>query len=463
MTETSAAVMTEQVIDRFGGIRPMAAKLETPVTTVQGWKKRGVIPAGRHADILAAASRAGIALTPAELAQTDTTTAPLRADSPTAMSEPSAPPIMIIRRSRLAVLALTVSIAALLAVGGGGFAVWYYYMRPLEARVAALESQVSSADGDLSRRIDRLNADLAQRSAAAPSSEPATGDDRVAALEKQLADLKAGSAEAAQLGKHLADLQIASSGRELLAQSIRDIQSSTAATQGEVERLNARFGQVDYRLNQVDAVLAERRQQTLKAEAVVLSVGQLRNALRDSKSFARELASLRGLTTGDAEITAVIDQLQPLADDGVPTIDQLRVDFNRLAPQIVRSAVVGDGTRWWRQALYRIESVISIRRVGADVPGDTADAIVARADAKMDDDDVAGAVAALQALTGLSADIANPWIHDAEKRIAADAAETELTRLAIDRVAAGDAKSAPTAHAAPEPAPRESGPPEPTP
>ncbi len=460
MTETSAAVMTEQVIDRFGGIRPMAAKLDMPVTTVQGWKKRGVIPAARHADILAVASRGGIALSQAELAQTDPIVQPVRADGPTANPEPAAPPIMIIRRSRLAVLALTVSVVALLAVGGVGFAGWHYYVQPLTARVAALESHVPSADADLARRIDKLTADLARSPAAA--AEPVTGDDRVAALEKQLADLKAGSAEAAQLSKHLADLQIASSGRELLAQSIRDIQSTTAATQGEVERLNARFGQVDYRLNQVDAVLAERRQQTLKAEAVVLSVGQLRTALRDSKSFARELASLRALTAGDGEMTAVIDQLQPLADDGVPTIDQLRADFNRLAPQIVRSAVVGDGASWWRQALYRVESVISIRRVGADVPGDTADAIVARADAKMDDDDVAGAVAALQALTGLPADIANPWIHDAGKRIAADAAETELTRLSIERVAAGDAKSAPM-HPAPEPVAPELTPPEPTP
>ena len=443
MTETSAAVMTEQVIDRFGGIRPMAAKLDMPVTTVQGWKKRGVIPAIRHGDILAAASREGIKLTPAELAQTDAVITPARTDGPLVAPEFSPPPVMIIRRSRLAVLALSVSVVALLAVGAAGFAGWRYWVQPLTARIAALESHVPSADGDLSRRIDKLTADLAQRPAAAAVSA-AAGDDRVAALEQQLADMKAGSAEAAQLGKHLADLQIASSGRELLAQSIRDIQSSAAATQGEVERLNGRLGQVDYRLNQVDAVLAERRQQTLKAEAVVLSVGQLRTALRDSKSFTRELGSLRGLTTGDAEITAVIDQLQPLADDGVPTIEQLRTDFTHLAPQIVRSAVVGDGTHWWRQALFRIESVISIRRVGADVPGELADAIVARADAKLEDDDLTGAVAALQALTGLSADIANPWIHDAGKRIAADTAETELTRLSIDRVAAGDAKSAPT-------------------
>ena len=40
------------IIDKFGGIRPMAKKLDVAVTTVQGWKKRGTIPAARRAKII---------------------------------------------------------------------------------------------------------------------------------------------------------------------------------------------------------------------------------------------------------------------------------------------------------------------------------------------------------------------------------------------------------------------------
>lgn len=43
------------VIGAFGGIRPMATKLDIPVSTVQGWRERGVIPASRHPQILEAA------------------------------------------------------------------------------------------------------------------------------------------------------------------------------------------------------------------------------------------------------------------------------------------------------------------------------------------------------------------------------------------------------------------------
>ena len=45
----------EAIIERFGGIRPMASKISVPVTTVQGWKKRNVIPAARLEQIKAAA------------------------------------------------------------------------------------------------------------------------------------------------------------------------------------------------------------------------------------------------------------------------------------------------------------------------------------------------------------------------------------------------------------------------
>lgn len=62
-----AARATEALVEKFGGIRPMAGKLGIPVTTVQGWKKRGHVPENRRADILAAAASHDISLTEEEL------------------------------------------------------------------------------------------------------------------------------------------------------------------------------------------------------------------------------------------------------------------------------------------------------------------------------------------------------------------------------------------------------------
>lgn len=51
-----------EVIERFGGIRPMATKIGVAVTTVQGWKKRDAIPGNRYDSIMAAATEHSVDL-----------------------------------------------------------------------------------------------------------------------------------------------------------------------------------------------------------------------------------------------------------------------------------------------------------------------------------------------------------------------------------------------------------------
>lgn len=60
-----------QIIEAFGGLRPMAGKLKVAVSTVQGWKERDSIPSARHAEILSAAKANNITLDPAVLSASD--------------------------------------------------------------------------------------------------------------------------------------------------------------------------------------------------------------------------------------------------------------------------------------------------------------------------------------------------------------------------------------------------------
>lgn len=53
--KNTASLNAVEVIERFGGIRPMSTKTNIPVTTIQGWKKRDSIPAGRVDEIIKAA------------------------------------------------------------------------------------------------------------------------------------------------------------------------------------------------------------------------------------------------------------------------------------------------------------------------------------------------------------------------------------------------------------------------
>jgi ADP-dependent NAD(P)H-hydrate dehydratase / NAD(P)H-hydrate epimerase len=64
---------TRAIIARFGGVRALARLLDLPSTTVQGWFERGVIPARRQTDLLTAAARAEIGLTPQDFFTRSTT------------------------------------------------------------------------------------------------------------------------------------------------------------------------------------------------------------------------------------------------------------------------------------------------------------------------------------------------------------------------------------------------------
>lgn len=59
--------VAEKIIERFGGVSKLAAILGHDYPTrVQGWKKRGVIPAKAQADVLRAARNNAVDLEPAD-------------------------------------------------------------------------------------------------------------------------------------------------------------------------------------------------------------------------------------------------------------------------------------------------------------------------------------------------------------------------------------------------------------
>lgn len=64
----------EELIERFGGIRPMAKKMGTAVTTVQGWKKRNAIPSNRVDEIIKAGEKYDVKVE--DLVASNTSTAP---------------------------------------------------------------------------------------------------------------------------------------------------------------------------------------------------------------------------------------------------------------------------------------------------------------------------------------------------------------------------------------------------
>jgi len=60
------------IIEKFGGVRPMARALNLSPMAVQNWKRTGFIPARRQPEVIAAASKVGAEVRPQDFfKQTD--------------------------------------------------------------------------------------------------------------------------------------------------------------------------------------------------------------------------------------------------------------------------------------------------------------------------------------------------------------------------------------------------------
>jgi hypothetical protein len=91
---------------------------------------------------------------------------------------------------------------------------------------------------------------------------------------------------------------------------------------------------------------------------------------------------------------------------------------------------VAQTSGWWRPVAERLSSLVNWRRTDA-VDGNTAEAIVARAEQRLAADDLAGAIAELEKLQGPAAAAMQGWLAEARARAAADAAVARLTAYVL--------------------------------
>ena len=474
-----------RVIAQFGGIRPMASKLGVAVSTVQGWRERGSIPAARHDQIRAAAETHGIALDAAALAASDRSGESEPAAAPrteakekerteakaapaaaTEKAKPSGatateggerpsertpPPEQSVRTASgglgpgaafalgAAVLAVGVLLAVLARdawlplVGGGpgseaGGGVAPARVASLESRVAALESAPAPGlPAAAQKTLDGLAAkldDVANRVASLAKADDTLGQDN-AALRRDVDTLR-----------HDLDAAVA---------RLNAPDSLSPAEQKALDGLRGELGALDTRVGGLDdkiAALSAQRSSELQAAAgdlaAVLAVMQLRDALAGSAPFATELKTLKTLAAKRPDLkqaAAALAPIEPFADSGVPSLVTLEADFPAVARKVVAVAQAGEGEDWLAGVRRRLSSLVTVRPLGA-VPGSAPADVVARAEALLGRDDLAGAVAQLDTLSGAPAAAAADWLARARARVAARAALVQLNAAVSEHLTA---------------------------
>jgi len=164
------------------------------------------------------------------------------------------------------------------------------------------------------------------------------------------------------------------------------------------------------------------------SQALLLAVGQLREAVNRGDDFAAELAAVRRLLP-DAEA------LEGLGDGAaIARRDQLLQRFPALVRDVLDQENEARARGWWNAILAHVQKVIRVRRI--DGKGNDAEAVLGRTEAALEKNDWDQAVAEMRGLSGPFARTADEWMKQAEARLKADRALSRLTGLAAARAGA---------------------------
>ncbi|PJK31347.1 COG4223 family protein [Minwuia thermotolerans] len=289
----------------------------------------------------------------------------------------------------------------------------------LATRLGALEDRL----GELGTLEERLSA-LEDRPAAPESQgQPLSvtvGDgggqqvrEQMAALETRLDDL---NTELAALQARQDELRNSQAGlSEDLDSRIQAVRSDlTGALERETGDVMARLNDI---AAQAEAAGEARQGELARNAALVLAMGRLRDAAAGERPFPGAWESVTALGVDPATYPAVAEA----AASGVPAQSSLQERFPDVAGRAVVAATTGEDDSLIGGALRRVGNVVRVRRTG-ELEGDSVEAVVARAEARVREGDLRAAVTELETLDGEAAEAVAPWKADAERRIALEAA-----------------------------------------
>ena len=294
----------------------------------------------------------------------------------------------------------------------------------LSGRLAEIEAALAAAAGRRRCASWHSSSSGSPRSRApvrrqAPAGEAAPDDgaaalqDAVTALQERLEALSARLPEdtqdrLSQLDQRLGAAEQAGSRLQELSGSVDQLTQQLSADEQQGQELASQIGTLDERVSEAESRLEEAARNRNQATALALIVGQLEAAIDEARPYATQVQALTAMTqdgagsdaaSGDA-IRQAVSALEPGAASGVPSIGTLRQSFAPVANEIVHAARAPEGDNLLNRATDNLMRLVTVRPVGDDVRGDTAEARVARAEAALDKGDLAAAVAELDQLEG---------------------------------------------------------------
>ncbi|MAH83962.1 MAG: hypothetical protein CBB68_06315 [Rhodospirillaceae bacterium TMED8] len=163
--------------------------------------------------------------------------------------------------------------------------------------------------------------------------------------------------------------------------------------------------------------------------ALILAVGNLRDAVRLGGSYQQELFAIETISGDDAALSAALLPLSDYKSSGIPTLNTLRLEFSKIAGPIVVSARSQKVESWLGKVFNNLSSVVTVRRTDGVGEDQSVETMVAKVEGALINSELAVAVSTLEGVEALSESagkIAAPWLSHAKIRLRAERALAAL-------------------------------------
>lgn len=510
---STPAMPADAVIEAFGGIRPLAGKLDITPSTVQGWKERGTVPEARIDAVVRAARDNGI--DPARLwnkegniAMTDSGTPQKPAQKPSEAMQAqrererrrgddrrqrhtspdnhgnirndsySGPDrrSMLDRRAfqerqeqrlraekwRFVNRSMVMgSLFTICALYGAGLllAPEIFMWKSKSDEITQMQAKMDELNG----RILQLQKERIAQQKAAQEEQRSFGqrlNDRIGQVEEAVTAV-GGAAQAVsstattaaktvtavagntEVGRNIAGflnmlanlngMNKTDAGRKETGRAMNNLQSVLAGSPTDRDSLNAAIAKAragDPTLNKLMGGVSAK---DLGAAALLLGLNEFRNNINTNQSFEQDLLLMQKFAGEDPAMVESLKRLSPYAKSGVLNRQQLQQEFKGLASDIVMAKLQGQDASVQEEAIRRLSKLVKVRKID-DVQGSSVDAVVARAQLKLNNNDVRGAMQELQSLEGAPAATAAPFMEHAAGNVLADDASAQLLETILSRL-----------------------------
>lgn len=385
-----------QIIDLFGGVRPLAKKLDMAASTVQGWKLRNHIPVHYHdklRDLAStdekdnlnhllqatldeqAASAAAAQAAPASTASSPTSSAhPSTANSnryahttssfkPTPKSAPRDPnaayfamPQAQVRYwvmtalASIGILALLVVVLIFLFFGGD---IINYIKPSASSESSATAPSAASQALTATPKITPPFENAANHGASAAS----TAEDQAHDLVRHSRDVIDSTLDDVRKIKHVTP----ASQTHLVAQ-IHEIELMITSLRDRLDQLDKQIQDKGLDTQALQAQMSEISRRDVAAAALLLGVAQLSSILDRQSRFHDDLEFLKTIVSYDPQLVQSIDKLAPFAEKGLMTKTQMLETLNLLKDQAIAAGKDNPNASWTERLKTAASQVIHIRK-----------------------------------------------------------------------------------------------------